>query len=61
MAFTPADKKMLEGYVAAARPFADMFSVKGKTALVTGGTSPQLSEDAAQSVVCHIQPRRPVL
>ena len=39
MAFTPADKKMLEGYIAAARPFADMFSVKGKTALVTGGTS----------------------
>ncbi|MBR3364532.1 MAG: SDR family NAD(P)-dependent oxidoreductase, partial [Solobacterium sp.] len=39
MAFTPDDKKMLEGYIQKARPFAEMFSVKGKTALVTGGTS----------------------
>jgi hypothetical protein len=35
MPFTPADKAMLEGYVRAARPFTDMFSVKDKTALVT--------------------------
>ena len=39
MAFTENDKKMLEGYIASARPFADMFSVKGRTALVTGGSS----------------------
>ena len=39
MAFTPDDKKMLEGYIQKARPFEEMFSVKGKTALVTGGTS----------------------
>ena len=39
MPFTPADKAMLEGYVRAARPFAAMFSVKDKTALVTGGSS----------------------
>ena len=39
MAFTESDKAMLEGYIAAARPFADMFSVKGKVALVTGGSS----------------------
>ncbi|MBR0373595.1 MAG: SDR family oxidoreductase [Mogibacterium sp.] len=39
MAFTESDKAMLEGYIAAARPFADMFSVKDKVALVTGGSS----------------------
>ncbi|MBQ1391693.1 MAG: SDR family oxidoreductase [Firmicutes bacterium] len=39
MAFTESDKAMLEGYIQAARPFADMFSVKGKVALVTGGSS----------------------
>ena len=39
MAFTEADKSMLEGYIKAARPFADMFSVKDKVALVTGGSS----------------------
>ena len=39
MAFTENDKSMLEGYISAARPFADMFSVKGKVALVTGGSS----------------------
>ena len=39
MAFTESDKSMLEGYIASARPFADMFSVCGKTALVTGGSS----------------------
>ena len=39
MAFTPDDKAMLEGYIAKARPFTDMFSVKGKVALVTGGSS----------------------
>lgn len=39
MAFTPEDKAMLEGYIAKARPFADMFSVAGKVALVTGGSS----------------------
>jgi NAD(P)-dependent dehydrogenase (short-subunit alcohol dehydrogenase family) len=39
MAFTESDKAMLEGYIASARPFADMFSVKGKVALVTGGSS----------------------
>lgn len=30
---------MLEGYIRTARPFEDMFSVKGKVALVTGGSS----------------------
>ncbi len=30
---------MLEGYVSAQRPLEDMFSVKGKTAIVTGATS----------------------
>ncbi|MCR5066811.1 MAG: SDR family oxidoreductase [Erysipelotrichaceae bacterium] len=39
MAFTPEDKAMLEGYIAKARPFKDMFSVEGKVALVTGGSS----------------------
>ncbi len=39
MAFQPSDKSMLEGYIAKARPFADMFSVSGKVALVTGGSS----------------------
>ena len=34
-----SDKAMLEGYIAAAMPFEDMFSVKGKVALVTGGSS----------------------
>ncbi len=39
MAFTMNDKSMLEGYIRTARPFEDMFSVKGKVALVTGGSS----------------------
>ena len=39
MAFTENDKSMLEGYIQSARPFADMFSVKDKVALVTGGSS----------------------
>ena len=39
MAFMENDKAMLEGYIAQARPFEDMFSVKGKVALVTGGSS----------------------
>ena len=39
MPFTPGDKSMLEGYIRKARPMADMFSVKGKTAIVTGGSS----------------------
>ena len=39
MAFTENDKSMLEGYIAAARPFEEMFSVKDKVALVTGGSS----------------------
>ena len=39
MPFTPGDRSMLEGYIAKARPFADMFSVRGKTAIVTGGSS----------------------
>ncbi len=39
MAFTSSDKSMLEGYIQKARPFEDMFSVKGKVALVTGGSS----------------------
>lgn len=39
MAFQPSDKAMLEGYIKAARPLADMFSVEGKTALVPGGSS----------------------
>ena len=39
MAFTVNDKAMLEGYIKTARPFEDMFSVKGKVALVTGGSS----------------------
>ncbi len=39
MAFTESDKSMLEGYIAKARPFEDMFSAKGKVALVTGGSS----------------------
>lgn len=39
MPFTPGDRSMLEGYLRDARPFADMFSVKGKTAIVTGGSS----------------------
>ncbi|MBQ9075668.1 MAG: SDR family oxidoreductase [Mogibacterium sp.] len=39
MAFTESDKAMLEGYIASARPIADRFSVKGKVALVTGGSS----------------------
>lgn len=39
MAFTPDDKGMLQGYIDKARPFTDMFSVKGKVALVTGGSS----------------------
>ncbi len=39
MPFTPGDKTMLEGYIKEARPFEDMFSVRGKTAIVTGGSS----------------------
>ena len=39
MAFQPGDKSMLEGYLKAARPLEDMFSVKGKVALVPGGSS----------------------
>lgn len=39
MAFQPSDKAMLEGYIKAARPLEEMFSVKGKTALVPGGSS----------------------
>ena len=39
MAFMESDKAMLEGYIAQARPFSDMYSVKGKVALVTGGSS----------------------
>lgn len=39
MAFQPGDKSMLEDYIREARPLADMFSVQGKTAVVTGGTS----------------------
>ena len=34
-----ANIAMLEGNVAAARPLADMFSVQGKTAIVTGTES----------------------
>lgn len=34
-----ANIAMLENYVKQARPMEDMFSVKGKTAIVTGGTS----------------------
>ena len=39
MAFQPGDKAMLEGYIQVARPLEDMFSVKGKVALVPGGSS----------------------
>jgi len=39
MAFQPDDKAMLEGYIKVARPLEDMFSVKGKVALVPGGSS----------------------
>lgn len=39
MAFQPGDKSMLEDYIRQARPMADMFSVKGKVAIVTGGSS----------------------
>lgn len=39
MAFQPGDKSMLEGYIKAARPLEEMFSVKGKVALVPGGSS----------------------
>lgn len=39
MAFQPNDKAMLEGYIQVARPLEDMFSVKGKVALVPGGAS----------------------
>lgn len=39
MAFTESDKTMLEGYIRKARPFEEMYSVKGKTAIVTGGSS----------------------
>ena len=39
MPFTPGDKAMLEGYIREARPFEAMFSVQGKTAIVTGGSS----------------------
>ena len=39
MTFSPGDEAMMQGYIDAARPFSDMFSVKGKVALVTGGTS----------------------
>jgi NAD(P)-dependent dehydrogenase (short-subunit alcohol dehydrogenase family) len=34
-----ANAALLKGYVDSARPIADMFSAKGKVALVTGGTS----------------------
>ena len=39
MAFQPNDKAMLEGYIQVARPLEEMFSVKGKVALVPGGSS----------------------
>ena len=39
MTFSPGDEAMMQGYIDAARPFASMFSVEGKVALVTGGTS----------------------
>ena len=39
MTFTASDRTMLEGYIKKARPFEEMFSVKGKTAIVTGGSS----------------------
>ena len=38
MAFQPNDKAMLEGYIQVARPLEEMFSVKGKVALVPGGS-----------------------
>ena len=34
-----ANIAMLKGYVSMARPMEEMFSVKGKTAIVTGATS----------------------
>ena len=39
MTFAPGDEAMMQGYIDAARPLASMFSVEGKVALVTGGTS----------------------
>ncbi len=39
MAFSASDKGMLESYVEQSLPLEDMFTVRGKTALVTGGTS----------------------
>ena len=39
MAFQPSDRAMLEGYIKVARPLEEMFSVKGKVALVPGGSS----------------------
>lgn len=39
MTFSPGDEAMMQGYIDAARPLANMFSVQGKVALVTGGTS----------------------
>lgn len=39
MAFAPGDAAMLESYIDVARPFSSMFSVEGKVAIVTGGTS----------------------
>lgn len=39
MTFSPGDEAMMKSYIDAARPFASMFSVEGKVALVTGGTS----------------------
>ncbi len=39
MAFQPGDQSMLENYIRDARPLLELFSVRGKTAVVTGGTS----------------------
>ena len=41
MSYDPnaANIAMLKGYVQSARPMEEMFSVRGKTAIVTGATS----------------------
>ena len=46
MAFTPDDKKMLEGYIQKARPFEEMFSVSREVGQDYLGSRPKKKDTA---------------